>query len=60
MLTKQQFIKKYNTLTPEQKQEVKQYHEDKNKTAIFIDTLKTAEKCLLWIREAEVLQNEKN
>lgn len=55
MLTKQQFIKKYNTLTPEQKQEVKQYHEDKYKTAIFIDTLKTAEKCLLWIREAEAL-----
>lgn len=57
MLTKQQFIKKYNTLTPEQKQ----YHEDKYKTAIFIDTLETAEKCLLWIREAEeVSQNEKN
>lgn len=60
MLTKQQFIKKYNTLTPEQKQEAKQYHEDIYKSAIFPQTLATAEKCLLWIREAEVLQNEKN
>ena len=37
----------------EQKKEVKQFHEDKYKGAIFPDTLETAEKCLMWIKEAE-------
>lgn len=53
MLNKNEFIKQYNMLTPEQKKEVKQFHEDKYKGAIFPDTLETAEKCLMWIKEAE-------
>lgn len=52
-MTKQQFIKKYRTLSEQDKKTVKQYHEDMLKSAIFIETFETAEKCLLWIREAE-------
>ena len=53
MLTKKEFIKQYKKLTPEQKKEVKQYNEEKYKNAIFEDTFIQAEKCLLWIREAD-------
>ena len=53
MLTKKEFIKQYKKLTPEQKKEVKQFHEEKYKNAIFEETFNTAEKCLLWIREIE-------
>ena len=34
MLTKKEFIKQYKKLTPEQKKEVKQFHEEKYKNAI--------------------------
>lgn len=53
MLSKSQFIKQYNKLTETDKKKIKQYHEDIYNSAIFPQTLKTAEKCLLWIREAE-------
>lgn len=53
MLTKKEFIKQYKKLTPEQKKEVKQFHEEKYKNAIFENTFEQAEKCLLWIREAD-------
>lgn len=53
MLTKREFIKEYKKLPSEKKQEVKRYHEVKLKNAIFKDTFEQAEKCLLWIREAE-------
>ena len=33
MLTKKEFIKQYKKLTPEQKKEVKQFHEEKYKNA---------------------------
>lgn len=52
-MTKAQFIKQYNKLSDSDKDKVKQFHEDMLKTAIFIDTYETAEKALLWIREAE-------
>lgn len=52
-MTKAQFIKKYKTLSEQDKQTVKQYHEDILKSAIFPATFEIAEKCLLWIREAE-------
>ena len=53
MLTKKEFIKQYKQLTEADKKKVKQYHENMLKGAIFEDTFNTAEKCLLWIREAE-------
>ena len=53
MLTKKQFQKQYATLSQEDKNKVKQYHEEQLLNAIFIDTFETAEKCLLWIRETE-------
>lgn len=53
MLTKKQFQKQYAALSQEDKNKVKQYHEDMLKSAIFIDTFETAEKCLLWIKEME-------
>lgn len=52
-MTKKEFIKQFLKLSPENKQKVKQYHEDMLKGAIFIETYETAEKCLLWIQEAE-------
>lgn len=52
-MTKQQFIKAFKELSQEDKDKVKQFHEEQLKNAIFIDTFETAEKCLLWIREAE-------
>ena len=54
-MTKQQFITKYNKLNQTDKDKVKQFHEEQLKNAIFIDTYKIAERCLLWIREAEQL-----
>ena len=53
MLTKRQFKKQFAALSQEDKNKVKQYHEDMLKSAIFIDTYEIAEKCLLWIREVE-------
>ena len=52
-MTKAQFIKKYRTLSKQDKQTVKEYHENMLKNAIFIDTFNIAEKALLWIQEAE-------
>jgi hypothetical protein len=52
-MTKQQFIKAFKKLSQEDKDKVKQFHEEQLKNAIFIDTFEIAEKCLLWIREAE-------
>ena len=52
-MTKAQFIKKYKTLSEQDKRTVKEYHENQLKNAIFIETYETAEKCLLWIRETE-------
>ena len=52
-MTKRQFISKYNKLSEQDKNKVKQFHEEMYKNAIFIDTFSIAEKCLLWIREAE-------
>lgn len=52
-MNKRQFITKYNKLSQEDKNKVKQYHEEMYRNAIFIDTFSIAEKCLLWIREAE-------
>ena len=52
-MTKQQFIKKYNALSEQDKNAVKQYYNDLYNSALFIDTLTIAEKGLLWIMEAE-------
>ena len=51
MLSKKEFQKQFKQLSVEQKQYVKQYHEEKLKQALFIDTYKQAEKILLWIHE---------
>lgn len=52
-MKKSEFIKKFKSLSQEEKRQVKQYHETIYKNAIFSETLSTAEKCLLWIKEAE-------
>ena len=52
-MTKKQFQKQFAALSQEDKNKVKQFHENQLKNAIFIDTFETAEKCLLWIREVE-------
>lgn len=52
-MTKSQFIKKYISLSQEDKNAVKEYYENVLKTAIFTSTFEVAEKTLLWIREAD-------
>jgi hypothetical protein len=52
-MTKHEFITKYKTLSQSDKNKVKQFHEEQLKNAIFIDTYEIAERCLLWIKEAE-------
>ena len=53
MLSKSEFQKQYKKLSETEKAEVKAFHENQFKTAIFDTTFDTAEKCLLWIREVE-------
>lgn len=52
-MTKQQFIKQFKTLTKAEQEQVEQFHNDKLKNAIFVETFETAERALLWIREAK-------
>ena len=52
-MNKKEFIKKYKTLSEQDKRTVKKYHEDMLKNAIFLDTFNIAERTLLWIHELE-------
>lgn len=52
-MTKKQFIEKYKSLSPEDRQKVKTYYNDLMTSAVFVSTFETAEKHLLWIMEAE-------
>ena len=52
-MTKAKFIRKYRKLNAEDRADVKAYWENRYKGAHFIETLDTAERVLLWIREAE-------
>ena len=52
-MNKKQFIKKYLSLAPEDRQKVKTYYNDLMAGAVFVNTFETAEKRLLWIMEAE-------
>ena len=56
-MNKKQFQSQYLKLTQEDKNKVKEFHENQLKNAIFVDTFETAEKCLLWIREIERWEN---
>ena len=52
-MTKQQFIKQFKTLSKWKQEQAEQYYTGLLKNAIFQETFETAERTLLWIREAK-------
>ena len=53
IMNKTDFQKEFKKLPVSVRKEVKEYHEQKYKQAIFLDTLERAEEILLWIKEVE-------
>ena len=55
-MTKQEFIKRYRSLTAAERKEIKDYYIDLCMSAKFGDTFAEADKRLDWIRDIELNQ----
>ena len=52
-MKKHEFMNKYKALTAAERADVRNHWSDVYKGAVFVETMKEAERRLLWMKEAE-------